>query len=486
MKQIARILGISEDLVSSQIRAHKDDIKRLDSLYDTFKGDMDINKRTTKGVLRPNFKYAGNHAKYISTIINSYFIGNAPKYSYDESTISVDVDGSGAEEVATDGSNQALKVKPAMSIADETTLSIADWYKKRHIAEHDFRMGKFMSIMGRSSELLYADPNADEVVIKLKALDPRQTIILRSDDIEESVVGAIYYFSIGKNKIKVYLYTDTHTHIFEATAIDAEYTNEEVHGHQFGSVPIIEYYNNDERQGDFEQVLTLINAYNQLMSDRINDKEQWVDAILVITGGKLPEGWSKDLKKDRLLTLPKDGSKAEWLTRAMDESSVEVLRKAIKEDLSQFSFVPNLTDENFAGTASGVALSFKLIGMELLIKEKETNFNKGLRLRLKRLFHVWKLTGKPEYDYENIEIEYVHSLPTNNSNIYDIIPVIRDLVSDETILEQLPFVKNAQDEMIKLRDQKKQALKDNQDAFGMGAYDNVFNKPKVDDETDEE
>lgn len=35
-----------------------------------------------------------------------------------------------------------------------------------------------------------------------------------------------------------------------------------------------------EAQGDFEQVVSIIDAYNIVMSDRVNDKEQFVDAIL--------------------------------------------------------------------------------------------------------------------------------------------------------------------------------------------------------------
>lgn len=468
MKQIAEILGLSQDRVKFIIDEHKKDIKRIDEMFNIYKGKMKIENRSTRGFEKPNFKYAGNHAKYISTIINAYFIGNAPRYTFDEATLNTDSDHEEIE--VTDGSDQASKVAPAMTLGDQTILTIADWYKKRHVAEHDFKMGKNLSIAGRAPELIYADPSSEDLVIKIKALDPRQTILFRDTDIEESVKGALYFFEVGKEKIKVYLYTDTQTYIYNSSSIDSEYTLEDVSEHHFGGVPIIEYYNNEEKQGDFEQVVSIIDAYNQIMSDRINDKEQLVNAILVVTGGTLPEGWSDKLKKDRMLAIPKDGSKVEWLTRSMTESDVEVLRKSIKDDIHQFSFVPNLTDENFAGNASGVAMSYKLIGMELLIKEKETNFSKGLRLRLKRLFNVWALAGLPEFDYESIEIEYIHSLPVSSESIYDIIPVVRDLVSDETLLSQIDFIKNPHDEMKKVQDQKKKAIEANQKAFSMGAY----------------
>ena len=56
-------------------------------------------------------------------------------------------------------------------------------------------------------------------------------------------------------------------------------------------------------------------------------------------------------------------AKAEYIARTFDESGMEVLRKAIKEDIYTFSHVPNLTDENFVGNSSGVAMEYKLLGL---------------------------------------------------------------------------------------------------------------------------
>lgn len=462
MKTVAKEIGVSELRFEGIINKHLERVIEMDELFEIYKGELDIKKRKRSGLgSLYNFKYAGNHAKYITTIVNSYFIGNPPKYSFDTSTIDVEVDSNHF------GETEQLDTKES-----HATLVIEDWYKKRYVADHDFKMGKNLSIAGKANELLYADPEAkDNVVIKIKALDPRQAFLVIDDDLESSVLAGVYYFKY-EEQLKIFLYTDTRIEVYLAESLvgNWQHVEDESSNHYFGAVPLIEYYNNDEMQGDFEQVVTLINAYNVLMSERINDKQQLIDSILVITGGKLPTGWEKLMRKDRILNLPADGSKATWLERALDESSVEVLRKAIKEDIAQFSFVPNLSDENFAGNASGVAMSYKLIGLDLLIKEKETSFSKGLRLRLKRLFHVWTVAGQSGFDYESINIEYNHSLPTSYNNIYEVINQLRDFVSDETLLSQIDFVTNAQDEINKVREQRLVNIEDNQKAFSMTAY----------------
>ena len=51
-----------------------------------------------------------------------------------------------------------------------------------------------------------------------------------------------------------------------------------------GGVPVVEYWNNAQETGDFEPVLSLIDAYDTLESDRVNDKQQFTDAVLLLTG----------------------------------------------------------------------------------------------------------------------------------------------------------------------------------------------------------
>ncbi len=66
-------------------------------------------------------------------------------------------------------------------------------------------------------------------------------------------------------------------------------TTEQAVPHYLGEIPIIEYLNNKLAIGDFELQIPLIDAYNALMSDRVTDKEQFIDAILAIYGTLLTD-----------------------------------------------------------------------------------------------------------------------------------------------------------------------------------------------------
>ena len=217
---------------------------------------------------------------------------------------------------------------------------------------------------------------------------------------------------------RIWVMSDTVIARYTAVAPDAPPEQTTVEPHYFGGVPLVEYWNNESETGDFEGVVGLINAYDVLESDRVNDKEQFVDRLLVLTGALLEEDEKgrtpmQQLKGDHALQLPDSQSRAEYLTSEMNETSVEVLRKAIVEDIHKLSLVPDLSDENFAQNASGVAMRYKLWGLDQLIRVKEQWFAEGLRQRLKLFIHFLQLRGAPALNVEDIRINFTRALPAN-------------------------------------------------------------------------
>jgi SPP1 family phage portal protein len=190
--------------------------------------------------------------------------------------------------------------------------------------------------------------------------------------------------------------------------------------HYFGDVPLVEYWNDETETGDFEWVLPEINAYDKLQSDRVNDKEQFVDRLLVLTGAILEEDERgrkpmQQLREDHALQLPDTQSRAEYLTSEMNETDVEVLRRALCEDIHKLSMVPDLSDEHFAANASGVAMKYNLMGFEQIIRVKERWFTEGLRARLQLFINYLTLRGAEALDVADIRITFAHAMPANRA-----------------------------------------------------------------------
>lgn len=428
-----------------------------------FAADLAQNKRYYEG----KHKIAGeterknrlvcNHAKDIADTASSYFVGNPISYKADE----------------------GIDIK---SLTDALEAAGAD--------ETDGDNGVDLSIYGRAYEYIYVKQG--ETVLSIKNLSPENTFVVYDDSIEENELFAVYYY-VRKND------TDSTNTAFIATVLTKNYRyvlnisdindpqalTESPEPHYMGEVPIIGYLNNKMGIGDYELQIPLIDAYNSLMSDRITDKEQFIDSILALYGFMLSDDDATDaegktaaqrLKRDKIMDgLPKD-ARAEYLTRTYDESGVEILKKAIEQDIHKFSHVPCMTDEAFGGNVSGVAMEFKLLGLENITKIKTRYYRRGLRKRL-RIFCNFLSKKGINIDPQGITATFTRALPKNLLEISQIVSNLWGKVSKKTLLSQVPFVGNVDDEVAAVEKEAEEALKHQQEMFGLGS-----NTPPDEDE----
>ena len=356
--------------------------------------------------------------------------------------------------------------------------------------------GLDLSIYGRAYEYIYT--KKDETDLSIKNLSPENTFIVYDDSIEQNELFAVYYYAMVDSR-------DKNRTVFAATVLTENYqyvlniddtdevqpVNEQPAKHFKGEVPVIEYLNNKLAIGDYELQIPLIDAYNALMSDRVTDKEQFIDSILALYGALISdEDASEDgdgngnheamkrLKKDKMVELP-EGSKAEYLTRTFDESGVEILKKAIEQDIHKFSHIPCMTDESFGGNISGVAMEFKLLGMENITKIKTRYYKKGLRKRLRIFANFLNTRSGIRIDVSGITPTFTRALPKNLLEISQIVANLWGKVSHRTLLSQIPFVTNVESELTAVKSESEEAIEQQRKMFGYGGND----PPPADKET---
>ena len=211
---------------------------------------------------------------------------------------------------------------------------------------------------------------------------------------------------------------------------------------------MIEYVNNKEEQGDFEQVITLIDAYNKAQSNTLNDMDQFTDAYLILVNmAGTDSGRIEDLKRDRVMLLDEDGD-AKWLIKEINDAWVENYKDRVRRDIHKFSYTPDMQDESFGNNLSGVSIRYKILAMEQIRSNKERKFKKGLQRRIELICNSLSLEKNIDL-FTNINIKFANTLP---QNIYELSQTIKNLspyLSSETLLNQLPFVENAKEELEK-------------------------------------
>lgn len=176
------------------------------------------------------------------------------------------------------------------------------------------------------------------------------------------------------------------------------------------------------------------------------------------------------LKESRMLAnLPTDG-KVEYLVKTLQENDVDILRQNIEADIHKISMVPNMSDENFVGNSSGVAIRYKLLAFEQNIKNKERYMEKGLMERFK-LYNNFLVTKSKmqEIPIEEVDAVFKRNLPSNDLEISQMINNLADFVDAETLISQLSFIKDAS-EIVELK--KKEDESKPQDPYDLAFMNN--------------
>ena len=177
-----------------------------------------------------------------------------------------------------------------------------------------------------------------------------------------------------------------------------------------------------------------------------------------------------DLKEKRALSnIPTDG-KVEYLTKAINEGDVDVLRKTIEKDIHKISMVPDMSDEKFAGDSSGVAIRYKLLAFEQAVKNKERFFEKGLMKRFELYSHFLSVKSKmKEVSKEDVDAVFKRNLPSNDYETSQMIVNLDGIVDRELLASQLSFVKDASETIEIAEKEDSEAIKDddyNANEFG--------------------
>ena len=417
---------ISGALLKSVMAEHLRDKPRRDALRAAYDNKRDILGRK-RGAGLPNNRLAHGFARYIVTLSGGYLIGKPVAYT------------------AKNGQEEALE-------------NVLRAYRRADAGSVDAELAKSAGIFGRGVELCFADREARP---RLACLDPENAFVVYDDTVARAPLFGVHMaprldMDGLADGVIVTAYTAREIYTYCAPSLDALDRAEiqSVSAHFFGAVPMVEYWNNEDETGDFEQVQTLIDAYDLLESDRLNDKEQFVDALLVLTGVTMGEDEKgrtpgQQLRQDKVLCLPDRDCTASFLARSLPEEDVEVLRRALKEDIHKFSMVPDLSDAQFAGNASGVAMRYKLLGFEQLMCIKERWFREALRERLRLFASFMEVKGAKRLDADDVSMTFTRSLPVNELEIAQTVEAYHGIVPDELLFTQVPFITDVKDALSK-------------------------------------
>ena len=420
---------LTESLILDLIKKHSKEKRRLSKLQKYYNNEnTKIATRKYKNKNKPKNRLSHPYAQYITDTAVGYLLGKPVAYATEDKNL---------------------------------LEAITDIFRYNDEADNNTTLAKMASIYGYAYEIMYLDKNAKP---RFKAIDPSELIVCYDNTLEENIVLAIRYYDevvrdddLEETVTRLEVYTKptendkgeiiANGKIIRGTIRFESITLEDEEDYYFNDIPVNVYINNDELFGDFEKVLSLIDAYDQSQSDTANDFELFTNCMLVINGELIDDEQAENLNDVNLIQFLNSDSDAKYLIKDIQDTALENYKNRLNEDIHRFSFVPNMSDENFSNNASGIAMKFKLMGLENLIGVKEAKFKKGLMRRIELLCAYAKMKNNSDYSYLAIEPIFTRNTPNNELELSQIMQNLTGILSEETIIGMSPRVSDIQAEI---------------------------------------
>ena len=226
----------------------------------------------------------------------------------------------------------------------------------------------------------------------------------------------------------------------------------------------------------FDCVMSLQDAANALLSAEIDDYSAFCDAYLVLTGCDLESEDVASMKQNRVLVLP-EGASANWLTKNANDAQVENMLKRIHDSIYRIAACPDFSSESFVGgVSSGIAIRYRLTGMETRAAKIAAEMKKALQRRVEIICGIASLK-LGEQVFRDIDIDFKRNIPEDTNSIIGLVNSLKGTVSDKTLLGQIPFIDDVNAEIELLQEEKIS----NMEIYGFGTP-NIFQENEEDEE----
>lgn len=241
------------DVLDKAMAVHTVNAAQIDYLDRYMRGEQPILGR--KKTIRPDIcnRIVENHAAEITQFTSGYFLGEPVTY-------------------VRRGERDA---------AGEQVAQLNSYMFNEDKASHDKDLATWMAICGVGYRMVlpgrYPD-DEDYSPFELDTPDPRTTfVVYHSGFGHRRMMGVRVIYKESKGgSFEMWCCGYTRTHYFEVK----DHVLLKWERHLFDDIPIYEYRLNMSRMGSFEAALPLLNAINNIMSNRVDGVEQFVQSFL--------------------------------------------------------------------------------------------------------------------------------------------------------------------------------------------------------------
>ena len=306
---------------------------------------------------------------------------------------------------------------------------------------------------GVAAELMYNDNKGQT---RFRTINPAQCFGVYDDSLTGDLMYFVRFYPINEwdegNAYAVDVYSDflVKHYTMEGKDGNLQFVGEEQH--YFSQCPANIFYLPDEKS-IFDCVIGLQDSANEILSAEVDDYSAFCDAYLVLEGMDAETDDIAAMKENRVLLVP-EGAKAYWLTKNANDTQVENILKRIHDSIYRIAQCPDFSSESFiGGVSSGIAIRYRLTGMETRAGKIEAEMKKTLQRRIEIICGIASLKLGEEV-FRDIQIDFKRNIPEDINSTIQLVNALKGTVSDATLLGQLDFITDVNAEIEAVQEQK--------------------------------
>jgi SPP1 family phage portal protein len=255
-------------------------------------------------------------------------------------------------------------------------------------ASQDKEIVEWQMICGTAYRLVLPDSAEDEddAPFEMFTLDPRDSFIVYSNSIGNKPLMGVKYCTDESGIATYSVYTANRFWKIKASGIL------ERASHGLGMIPIFEYPANNARLGAFEIVLPLLDAINNVASNRLDGVEQFIQSFIKFINCDISAEDFKELKDLGAIKVKSvDGANADvdMITNELNQGQSQTLVDYLYQTVLTICGIPNRNGgSSTSDTGSAVLLRDGWSLAESRAKDSELMFKKAEKNVLKLVLKI--------------------------------------------------------------------------------------------------
>jgi SPP1 family phage portal protein len=385
----------------------------IEYLWNYFRGKQPILQRTK--TVRPEIcnKIVENRANEIVSFKVGYLCGEPIQYV---------------------GRNGDERVSQAIAELNEMMFS-------ENKATQDKEVVEWQMIGGTAYRLVLPDSlgEEDDAPFEMNTLDPRDTFVVYSSEVGNKPMFAVKYRVDSEGNRICSIYSNNRYWKIEGDKIV------ERKAHALGMIPIFEYPANNARLGAFEIVLPMLDAINNVASNRMDGVEQFIQSFIKFVNCDIDEEQFKALKEMGAIKVKSvDGSVADVsiVTQELNQIQTQTLVDYLYQTVLTICGMPNRNGgSSTSDTGAAVLMRDGWTLAEARAKDSELMFKKSEHEVLKLILRIIRDTeglSQEIYDLKlkNISLQFTRR---NYENVQSKSQVLVSMLQQNKIHPRLAF-----------------------------------------------